>query len=318
MVNEVEDVKIDFSKFCKLAKGYKSNMKITGDYILMPKMDGVRLVTEINPLDWQVNLYSRNGKDKSFLLKKLRDIIRNRMIEEEFPNVILDGELLIYDENDKLLPMRKVQTIFGMKNEYNENLDISKLEYNIFDCYFPRYPDMKFSVRLTALEDIIKKIDNPQYKMIPYDILQAPFNVNNLIIGDGDEGLMLMSDVPYPVNKRNNSTLKIKKPRKQLTAMITGCYEGTGKNVGINSKFDISINYQGELTKISKVGSGLTNDDLVALNKNDPIGLIVDVDYDFSQGSSLRFPTVNTLRYDLGEEDITSINDFSELNKLRM
>jgi ATP-dependent DNA ligase len=295
-------------------------MKLAGSYVLMAKLDGTRLVTEINPFDWQVNMYSRNGKEKSFLLKKLRNIIRDKMVEEEFPNVILDGELLIYDMNDKLLPMRTVQTIFGRKNEFDPELDISKLEYNVFDCFFPRYPDMKFSVRLTALEDIIKKIDNPQYKMIPYDLIQSPFNIENLTIADGAEGLMLMKDVAYPVGKRNNSTIKIKKPRKQLTAMITGCHEGTGKNAGINSKFDISIMYQGELTKISKVGSGLTNDDLVALNKPgyDPIGLIVDVDFDFSQGSSLRFPTVNTLRYDLGEEDITSINDFGELNLERM
>jgi ATP-dependent DNA ligase len=318
MCDEVEDIKIDFSKFCKLAKSWKDNMKLTGDYILMPKMDGVRLVTEINPFDWQVNLYSRNGKEKSLLLKKLRNIIRDKMVEEEFPNVILDGELLIYDTDGELLPMRTVQTIFGRKNEYNENLDISKLEYNIFDCYFPRYPDMKFSVRLTALEDIIKKIDNPQYKMIPYDIIQAPFDINNLTITDGAEGLMLMSDVPYPVGKRNNSTLKIKQPQKQLTGIVTNAEYGTGKNVDRLSKFEISIMIGDFLVPICWTGSGLTEADLVYLNENEHLGLIFEIKYDFGQGTSLRFPVVDTIRHDLGREDITVIKDYAELNYKRM
>jgi ATP-dependent DNA ligase len=312
------DIKIDFSKFCKLAKAHKPNMKLAGDYILMSKLDGVRLVTEIDVDNWQVNLYSRNGKEKSMLLKKLRNIIRDKITDEELPNCILDGELLIYDENNELLPMRTVQTIFGRKNLYNHEMDISKLEYNIFDVYFPNQPEMIFSERLYALEDIIKKIDNPQYKMIPYDIITAPFDIKNLTIKDGTEGLMLMKNEAYPVGKRNNSTLKIKLPQKELTGIVTNAKKGSGKNVDRLSKFEISIMINNLLVPICWTGSGLTEEEIVRLNTEEHLGLIFDIGFDFQTKKSLRFPVVKSIRWDLSRDDITSVDSYEDLNKPRM
>ena len=93
----------------------------TGEWIIQEKYDGMRI--QIHKLDKTIKVYSYNNKD---ITDKCSDIVK-KMKNKAFKNMILDAELMLFDEDE---PLHRADTISHVfKNKYPNHT----LKAHVFD-----------------------------------------------------------------------------------------------------------------------------------------------------------------------------------------
>lgn len=282
---------------CMLAHdGANHEKKIIGKKLLEPKLDGVRVLTVINPQNKTVIQYTRNGKvlenfghitesiEKNIELFDRALVLDGEMVSSSFQELMKqvhrkedvqaqDARLMLFD----ILPLsefQKGQSVLGQKRRSN---------------------------LLRSMKAVFDKIGN--IDMIPQEEVDLDSYVGELqfkqfnkdAIDRGFEGIMIKDlDAKYEC-KRSTSWLK-QKPFIEVSLTVSAVEEGTGRNEnklgalvceGIDDGRDIRVN----------VGSGFTdaNRDEFWNDRTSLIGQVVEVRADAvtqnQDGSySLRFP----------------------------
>lgn len=193
---------------------------------IQPKLDGVRAFINIDEYT-NIRIMSRTGKEYVNLhhIKKELDDINIKI-----RNVILDGELyskeLTFEEITGICRKQKIKT--------DKEKDIEKkIQFWIFDCYFPKNSNIIFKDRF----DFISKSNFNNYKNIK---IVKTFQINkeekinsNLIefIHDGYEGIMIRNNSEYEINKRSKDLQKYKNFQDSEYKIIDFC-QGTGNESG--------------------------------------------------------------------------------------
>lgn len=304
--NKVSDSVID--KF-EVALAYnldkvKGVNPIDGTYFASTKLDGVRCIAIVNPVEQTVEFFSRQGKLFT-TLERLKSPLLT-LLKNYKDITVFDGELCIIDENGNENFSAAVQKVT------KKDVIAEDIKYCIFDIMplevFNNDGGKIFSERYNEYINLYNanKEDDAVFKHI-MPLLQERITTQdqfdkwtNWVKDNGWEGFMLRKDMPYK-SGRIKDLIKVKK-FQDAEYIVEGIETGKASyNEGGMKEYDIVsaivISHKGN--KVN-VGSGLSKEQRIAWY-NDPtqiIGKTVTVQY-FEESTnkndssiSLRFPVL--------------------------
>ncbi len=306
-INKHSKIKVPVFE-CMLADDSKKHeKKMTGEVLVEPKLDGVRVVVICDVDKDEVKLFSRNGKELSNFPKILQQF--DEMLDQMPESMVFDGEVM---SEDFQTLMREIHRKGGAKTD--------DAILNVFDCL--PLEDFKEGACSTTLIDRKKILDNYDFGSNIRLVENVKINLseedgqkqfadyNKLCIDKGYEGIMVK-----PVNgiyecKRSSLWLKVK-PFIEVSLTVKDVEEGTGRNVGKLGALIVEGKDDGKFIK-TNVGSGLTDTDRETFwkAKDKLIGQVVEVradqitqNQDSKDEWSLRFPRFLRFRgFEVGEK----------------
>ena len=290
-----------FSKYkvpvfdCMLATdSAKHEKKMTGEMIVEPKLDGVRVIVICDVDKDEVTLFSRNGKE----LLNFPEINKqfDEMLDQMSESMVFDGEVM---SDDFQTLMREIHRKGGAKTK--------DAKLNLFDCmpledFMAGGCDGDIMTRKTMLEKFqfgpnINLVEYVKMNLSEPDGQKQFADYNKLCIDRGFEGIMVKPVGGIYECKRSTGWLKVK-PFIEVSLKVVDVEEGTGRNAG---KLGALVVEGKDMDKFIKtnVGSGLTDTDRETFWKAKAklIGQIVEVradaitqNQDTTNEWSLRFP----------------------------
>lgn len=251
-------------------------------FYIEEKVDGERIQMHMSESGQKFRFWSRRAKDytdtygDSFdcktgsLTKRLRGIINPNV-----RNCILDGEMVAYDPQSKMIiPFGTLKTA-----NFNEqrNKGLTRPMYLVFDIiYLNDTPLVDYSLadRKRALTGIFTEQENgiigkeSYLEVLPYTEATTAEEIDSClrkIIVQDSEGLVIKDpSSPYVVNARMDTWLKLKPEYmsefgENLDVVILGGYYGSGKRANILSSYLCGLRVDGtdKFWSFCKVGGGL-------------------------------------------------------------
>lgn len=200
------------------------------DYWVSEKLDGVRA-----RWDGQ-QLLSKNGYK----------FAAPAWFTEQFPNVVMDGELWMQRQS-----YEKISSITSQHTPHN---GWSKIKLMLFDL-----PEQggTFSERVSAMQQLVATVDSNYLAMIPQFRLvdsQQLMQRLNQVVEAGGEGLMLHHQAAHYVHGRSDALLKLKL-YQDAEATVIAYKPGKGKFSGMLG----SIKVRDDQGREFYVGSGFSH-----------------------------------------------------------
>jgi DNA ligase-1 len=280
---------------CMLADDSKKHeKKMTGECLIEPKLDGVRVIVICDVDKDEVKLFSRNGKELSNFPEINKQF--DEMLDQMSESMVFDGEVM---SDDFQTLMREIHRKGGAKTK--------DAKLNLFDC-MPLYNFMDGSCvdpiteRKKWLDQYefgpnINVVESVRINLSDEDGQKQFADYNKMCIDRGFEGIMVKPVGGIYECKRSTGWLKVK-PFIEVSLKVVDTEEGTGRNAG---KLGALIVEGTDMDKFIKtnVGSGLTDEDRETFWKAKAklIGQIVEVradaitqNQDTTSEWSLRFP----------------------------
>lgn len=307
------------------------------DYIAEEKFDGMR--AQVHVSGQQVELYSRDLNDITHSFPEIMQFFLKR----DLPNVVLDGEICVY-KDEEILPFQLLQKRMGRKKPGKKIIEKYPALFISYDIlYHNEHPtfDLPLSERRELLKELSENHSLPitnQFKVTDHDHIDELFD---RALAHGNEGLMLKKkDSTYEYGQRRKSWLKVKKPGGTLDTVIMYAHAGSGKRGGYYSDFTLGISvkederYEEEFIPIGKAYGGYTDEEMEQLNKRikdltverygPTLGLIpeivVELEFDDIQVNkrtkanyTLRLPRFKAIRWDLGPKDADTLKDVERM-----
>lgn len=271
-----------------------------------PKLDGVRLLTVIEP-NISIKFYTRNGKeltgyeDIKINLERIFMVYKSNLINQErkvFTGVVLDGEIFDTDFD-------------GTMNNLFRKSDNKKGTYNIFDIIeleqfnnqncTEMLSQRKYKLGTIFFKDELIKLGIDNITTVPYGAFYfiSDYTDINLImkhyVSKGFEGMIIKRLNSLYQFKRTYDWQKIK-PFETIDLDIDEIVEGTGKYSGMMGS--VYVMHKGCRVK---VGSGFS-DELrrdIWDNPDKYLGVTIEIQYqDITKDNSLRFPSFKRFRHD--------------------
>lgn len=275
------------------------------------KLDGSRYVLYLGGCP-----YGR--RDTNTLLSRRESVSDGKYVDrsENVPHItdvdynmdgtVLDGEIMSNDFlNTNSIMNSLPREAIRKQNEHGE------LNYFVFDILFFKGKDiraMPLSDRRKILEKVVEKMANEWIKVIPQINEDIPGYFQK-IIAKGGEGLIIKD-----LRLGYGSGWSKYKKSYDLSAVISGFKEGTGKYKGMIGSLAVSVYHEGNLVEIGFV-SGFDDKLRVEMSKNFEKynGLVIDL---FAQeiqkidkknpAGRLRHPTFHRIRNDINANSCTS------------
>lgn len=266
--------------------------KSENDWYISRKLDGVRCLILIEPVEKSIKFLSRKGKEFHTLNKLKEEILKN--IKSFKESIVLDGEIVSMENG--------VEDFTGiMKEIKKKNHTMINPKYFAFDIlkkkdFFDLKSEETYSERLEKLKKInlnnFEILEQKKYTDDDFSQLIKESEKNNW------EGLMLREDINYE-GKRTNSLLKYKKmldEEYKVVDIIKGPWREISKETKLENTIEtmvaVIIDY-----KDTKVGSGFSLEERKHFYKNPDsiIGKIITVQYFEKTKESLRFPVFKYL-----------------------
>jgi DNA ligase-1 len=293
-VNKFSQYKVPVFECMLATDSAKHEKKMTGEMLIEPKLDGVRVIVICDVDKDEVKLFSRNGKE----LLNFPEINKqfDDMLDQLDESMVFDGEVM---SDDFQTLMREIHRKGGAKTK--------DAKLNLFDC-MPLIHFMAGGSR-DAITERKKWLEGytygPNINLVEYVKMnlsepdgQKQFaDYNKLCIDRGFEGIMVKPVGGIYECKRSVGWLKVK-PFIEVSLKVVDTEEGTGRNAG---KLGALVVEGTDMDKFIKtnVGSGLTDTDRETFweAKDKLIGQIVEVradaitqNQDTDNEWSLRFP----------------------------
>ena len=293
---------------CMLADDSKKHeKKMTGEVIVEPKLDGVRVITICDVEKDEVKMFSRNGKELSNFPKIQKQF--DDVLQQLGESMVFDGEVM---SDDFQTLMREIHRKGGAKTD--------DAVLNLFDCLPLEHfkeggSNNTLGQRKEWLDGYnfgpnISKVETVKMNLSEEDGQKQFADYNKLCIDKGFEGIMVKPISGVYECKRSSLWLKVK-PFIEVSLTVKAVEEGTGRNVG---KLGALIVEGTDMDKFIKtnVGSGLSDDnrDEFWKHRDKLIGQIVEVradaitqNQDSKDEWSLRFPRFLRFRgFEIGEK----------------
>ena len=240
---------------CMLADDSKKHeKKMTGEVLVEPKLDGVRVITICDVEKDEVKMFSRNGKELSNFPKIIEQF--DSMLDQFDESMVFDGEVMSADFQAL---MKEIHRKSGAKTD--------DAVLNLFDCM----PLVHFKAggSRDAITERKKWLEGYTYGPNIKLVEQVKMNLssesgqkqfgdyNKQCIDRGYEGIMIKPVSGKYECKRSALWLKVK-PFIEVSLKVTDVEEGTGRNKGKLGALICEGVDDGKLIK-TNVGSGLTD-----------------------------------------------------------
>ncbi|MBE6511818.1 MAG: ATP-dependent DNA ligase [Methanobrevibacter olleyae] len=314
----------------QLSEGIDISIEEMGCALCETKYDGFR--TQFHKKGDEITLFTRRLENVTHAFPDAVDFIRRGFPDEDF---IAEGEIVGFND-EKPLPFQTVLQRVRRKYDIHDAMKNVPIKIFLYDLLYFKEPvvDEPIIRRREILENAVDcSIDELNLsdivKVGPENIDDAVELFNKSIAG-GHEGIMIKNcSEPYIPGIRGKKMLKFKAEPETLDAVIVGGTKGMGKRGEFIGSYEIALRDEyGELLTITKIGSGLSDDDLANLTKQmkeiiisekgthitvQP-KIVLEIKYseivkspEYPAGYSLRFPIVKSIRTDKGVEDIDTI-----------
>ena len=293
-VNKFSTMKVPVFECMLATDSAKHEKKMTGEMLIEPKLDGVRVIVICDVDKDEVKLFSRNGKELSNFPEINKQF--DDMLDQLDESMVFDGEVM---SDDFQTLMREIHRKGGAKTK--------DAKLNLFDCmpledFMAGGCDGDIMTRKTMLEKFkfgpnINLVEYVKMNLSEPDGQKQFADYNKLCIDRGFEGIMVKPVGGIYECRRSVGWLKVK-PFIEVSLKVVDVEEGTGRNAG---KLGALVVEGKDMDKFIKtnVGSGLTDTDRETFwkAKEKLIGQIVEVradaitqNQDTTNEWSLRFP----------------------------
>ncbi|HET9375516.1 MAG TPA: ATP-dependent DNA ligase, partial [Chthoniobacterales bacterium] len=295
------------------------------------KLDGIR--AQLHAGRDQVRVYSRDLHDISDQFPELTNL--------KFSHpVILDGEILAYDQERKL-------TFFDLQRRLGRKRDLDLFETNDVPVVFVAFD-------LLWLDGVSLLKESLQHRRSLLETLKLPdlvhrshirlvstaYEIEAAFVASrraGNEGLMVKDpDSLYQPGRRGGSWIKLKKELATLDVVVVAAEQGHGKRSHLLSDYTFALrNEETEtLETIGKAYSGLTDSEIEELTEHFRKttvrlrgrlhevfpGVVLEVAFDsiqpsarHSSGLALRFPRIKSIRRDKTVDEIDTVETAKQL-----
>ena len=290
---------------CQLAHDSANHeSKVSGKKLIEVKLDGVRVITIVHT-DGRVDMFSRNGKELVNFPHIAEQI--SAVVKQKPPpyDLVLDGEIMSSSFQDLMTQVHRKSDVKA-NDAILHLFDVIPLENFEQGSWDKSQSDRSDMIYYWHKEN---KDALPNVAVVGHELVDLDANegqqrykeINAKAIDGGYEGIMLKDpEAPYEC-KRSVAWLKLK-PFIEVSLMVVGVEEGTGKNVGKLGAFIVEGVDDGKAIK-TNVGSGLTDNmrECFWEAADELIGNIVEVRADaITQNQdgtySLRFPRFKGFR----------------------
>jgi len=207
---------------------------------MQPKLDGVRCVIQYEPEKFgddsyrgKVIAYSRTGKEWKNINHILLEL---KPFFEEYPNVVLDGELYNHDLRDNFEKI--ISCVRKTKPTDEHRAESAELvQFHCYDVITGQVNNFLFSQRINWINETFSNICPKVYIVetmaVGCEDQAKVYHQNNL--DKGYEGSILRLNTEYQC-KRSHSLRKFK-DFHDTEAVLTSWVEGKGKRKGTIGKF---------------------------------------------------------------------------------
>ena len=314
----------------QLSEGIDISVEEMGCALCETKYDGFR--TQFHKKGDEITLFTRRLENVTHAFPDAVDFIRRGFPDEDF---IAEGEIVGF-KDDKPLPFQTVLQRVRRKYDIHDAMKNVPIKIFLYDLLYFKEPvvDEPIIKRREILENAV---DTSVDELNLSDIVKVgPENIDDAVelfnksIAGGHEGIMIKNCAePYIPGIRGKKMLKFKAEPETLDAVIVGGTKGIGKRGEFIGSYEIALRDEyGDLLTITKIGSGLSDDDLANLTRQmkeiiisekgthitvQP-KIVLEIKYseivkspEYPAGYSLRFPIVKGIRTDKGVEDIDTI-----------
>lgn len=251
---------------CMLASGFEEKLvdkifKKSGKAIVQLKSDGLRCAAIIQ--GGKVSYRSRNGKPIDILGELDADLIS--MVGND-TNWVVDGEMLVVDENGNILPRK---TANGILNKANKGTiskeEASRVIMKVWDIipymnFQEGLWEVSYSTRLEILSDYIEAAKPQKISLIESQVVESlehARQIFNEYIARKEEGTILKDPLGPWEDKRSKGLIKFK-AELECDLRVVSIDEGTGKYAGMIGA--LQCESEDRLVKVG-VGTGLTDED---------------------------------------------------------
>ncbi|MCI5736534.1 ATP-dependent DNA ligase [Methanobrevibacter ruminantium] len=314
----------------QLSEGIGISVEEMGCALCETKYDGFR--TQFHKKGDEITLFTRRLENVTHAFPDAVDFIKRGFPDEDF---IVEGEIVGF-RDDKPLPFQTVLQRVRRKYDIHDAMKNVPIKIFLYDLLYFKEPVVDESI-IRRREILENAVDCSIDELNLSDIVKVgPENIDDAIelfnksIAGGHEGIMIKNCAePYIPGIRGKKMLKFKAEPETLDTVIVGGTKGIGKRGEFIGSYEIALRDEyGDLQTITKIGSGLSDDDLANLTrqmkeiiiseKGTQITvqpkIVLEIKYseivkspEYPAGYSLRFPIVKSIRTDKGVEDIDTI-----------
>ena len=290
---------------CQLAHDSANHeSKVSGKKYIEVKLDGVRVITIVRT-DGRVDMFSRNGKELANFPHVAEQI--SAVVKQDPPpyDLILDGEIMSSSFQDLMTQVHRKSDVKA--NDAVLNLfDVLSLEEFEAGICNKRQEDRSAMVYHwhKKHKDALPNVTVVGHELVDLDTTvgyRRFREINAKAVAGGYEGIMIKDPEAGYECKRSVAWLKLK-PFIEVSLVVVGVEEGTGKNIGKLGAFIVEGVDDGKAIR-TNVGSGLTDNmrECFWEAADELIGNIVEVRADaITQNQdgtySLRFPRFKGFR----------------------
>lgn len=328
------------------------------EVVVEPKFDGLRISLHVKKgKEGFVKAFTRNLNETSWMFPELKNI-------EEFisaDEVILDTEAIGVDEKRKSLANFQETMTRRRKHDVEKYSSQIPIRFYVFDLLYKdgkNYMNSSYLKRRKLLE---KTVSNSNLiKIVDYQVTKNPQDIKRLMrkeLTEGLEGIIVKkADSKYVPGRTGWRWVKMKEEESEVAKLadtvdcvVMGYSVGKGKRAQFGvGQFLVGVRGDGNIKSISKVGTGITDDQFRKIKKRlskietkkkpkiykvskdlepnfwvDP-NLIVEIAADeitkspkHMSGYALRFPRLVKFRDDKGVNQATSVSEVKKLYKLQ-
>ena len=314
----------------QLSPGIEISITEMGWALCETKYDGIRV--QIHRHGEEIDIFTRRLENIGHALPEISQYIQQSLPQKDF---IVEGEIIVTKEG-KPISFQYILQRVRRKYDIEKMIDKIPLTIYLFDVLYYHRPliDVPFEERRRTLESMVQIKKNKlelskQVKVTPGEIQKAT-ELFELSIKRGHEGIMIKDPhAPYMPGIRGKKMLKLKAEPETLDLVVVGGTYGTGKRAHLIGSFLLALKDEdNQLKTLAYAATGLDDKTLSELSelvepliinkegrkvKIEP-SIILEIAFseivkspEYESGYSLRFPVVKRIRYDLGVDEIDTL-----------
>jgi DNA ligase-1 len=311
-------------------------------FVVEDKYDGIRAQAHVSRDGGRVVLFSRTLDD---ITESFPDLVEPlaRLVNDETPDVIVDGEILPVN-GEVILPFQVLQGRLGRRKLTAAMLESAPAAFMAYDLLYAggevllETPFVERRARLQTLA-----FDGGRARLAPSRLFDGIGELDDEFTAArarGNEGLMVKDPrSAYKPGRRGREWLKIKRALATLDCVVTAVEVGNGRRAKLLSDYTFAVRASEDdptLLNVGKAYSGLTDAELAEMSEwfrahtlqefwhgkvrvVEP-RIVVEVTFDRVQpskrhksGYALRFPRILRLRPDKTPQEADTLDTVRRL-----